>query len=70
MHNIINVIVHLIGVALIIYALIPPKSNDDGTLERIALLLGFLLLGVWALLNGVAYNLRSLFALILEGIPS
>ena len=66
MYNIVNVIIHLIGIALILFACFPNEKyrNEDPSLEKLAAFAGFILIGSWALLTGVVYNFKSLIALI------
>ena len=66
MYNIVNVIIHLIGIALILFACVPSAElyrKDDPSLEKLAAFAGFILMGCWALLTGVVYNFKSLIAL-------
>ena len=66
MYNIINVIVHVLGTALLIYACIPDHGyrSTDLTLQKVAGMFALGLMCFWALVIGGIENFKSLIALI------
>jgi hypothetical protein len=66
MYNIVNILVHVLGIVLLIYACVPDHGyrSTDLTLQKAAGMFALGLMGFWALGVGEFENLKSLIALV------
>jgi hypothetical protein len=67
MYDVINVLVYLIGMALVVYSLVSDTGYNNPrelSFKTIILLVGLGMIGLWATLIGLIDNVKSLFALV------
>lgn len=67
MYDVINVLVYLIGMALVVYSIVSDTGYNNPrelSFKTIILLVGLGMIGLWATLIGLIDNVKSLFALV------
>jgi hypothetical protein len=67
MYDVVNVLVHLIGIALVVYSFVSDTGYNNPrelSFKTIILLVGLGMIGLWGIFIGVIDNVKSLFALV------